>query len=382
AVRKEGPDMSNKIFICDSTLLACTRNRGFSAANRDKIKIAKLLNDLGIHQMMLDISSDDDTKKLLCNIKPHTSISFMGRTRTNTADIEAALKCGVDAVCISVFPVCSVQSDLLETQIAAAVSYAKKEGLYAAVSLENASAIHPPFMTRLAKAAVEAGADRIRYCDSNGTMNPFTLFSQVKNLLAQVPCSLEIQTNNQLGLATANVLAGIKAGANWINTSVNGLGANTKTAIMEQVIMVLQHLWHMDLNIQTKLFKRTADYVAMVCGIDLPSWQPIVGSHVFRHESGIHADGVLKNPLIYEPFPPECVGLDRSILIGKHSGSRALASKLAEFGIHLNHQEIKDLLICVQEAAVKIKHNLSDEELLFIYRDWRTGKNKNLDFPE
>jgi homocitrate synthase NifV len=182
--------------------------------------------------------------------------------------------------------------------------------------------------------------------------------------------------HDDFGMATANTLAGIKAGATYVNTTVNGLGERAGNAALEEVVMALKHIGKVDIGLHTERFRELSEYVAAASARTVPAWKSIVGTNVFAHESGIHADGVIKNPLNYEAFAPEDVGLERQIVIGKHSGSRAVYRKFQEFGLELRMEECEEILALVRKTAVELKRALFDKELMYIYRDWLAQKGE------
>jgi homocitrate synthase NifV len=177
-------------------------------------------------------------------------------------------------------------------------------------------------------------------------------------------------------MAVANALAGVKAGATWVNTTVIGLGERAGNAALEEVVMALKHTLDIDVGVKTDLLREVAEYVATASARTIPVWKAIVGANVFAHESGIHADGILKNPKTYEAFSPEEVGLERQILIGKHSGSHALIAKFREYGVELPPEEAADLLPKVRELAVDLKRALFDKELMLLYKEYRKEKSR------
>lgn len=143
--------------------------------------------------------------------------------------------------------------------------------------------------------------------------------------------------------------------------------------------MALKHLSRIDLNFRTDMFREASEYVARASGRELPAWKAIVGTNMFAHESGIHADGVLKDSSTYEAFTPEEVGLQRQIVIGKHSGTKALIAKFLEYGIHLTPEDAKLLLPKVREVSVTLKRALFDKELVYVYEDFRQEMGQGQD---
>jgi len=225
--------------------------------------------------------------------------------------------------------------------------------------------------------AKHAGADRLRFCDTVGILTPNTTYRYIKTLIDAVGINIEMHTHNDFGMATANALAGIYAGANYVGVTINGLGERAGNACLQEMIMVLKYLLKMNVPYNTTIFREVAEYVARASGRILPVNKPIVGRNIFFHESGIHGDGVLKNPLTYEVFAPEEVGLERQIVIGKHSGSAAVASKFKhEYGIQLTKEEAEELLARARQLAIDLKRSLFDKELMYIYEDYIRGRGE------
>jgi homocitrate synthase NifV len=221
-----------------------------------------------------------------------------------------------------------------------------------------------------AKEAKKAGANRIRYCDTVGILDPFKTYDNIKTLIEKAGIDVEMHTHDDFGMATANALAGVKAGASHVGVTVNGLGERAGNAALEEVVMALKHLLDTDLSFATERFVEVSEYVARASGRMLPPWKSIVGSNMFAHESGIHADGALKNPLTYEAFRPEDVGLERQIVIGKHSGTASIKAKfLLEYGKEMKEEEAVEMLSRVRALAVDMKRSLFDKELVYIYED-------------
>ncbi|NQS75099.1 MAG: homocitrate synthase [Peptococcaceae bacterium] len=371
--------MSKDIIIVDTTLRDGEQTAGVVFANREKIRIARLLDELGVQQIEAGVpvmgGDEKEAIKAICQIGLKASI--MGWNRPVIKDIEESIDCGVDAVAISIstsdihikHKLNTTRERVLE-QMTQATLFAKKEGMGISVNAEDASRSDMKFLIEFARAAKEAGADRLRYCDTVGIMEPFTIYERIKKIRQAVDIDIEMHTHNDFGMATANALAGVRAGAKYIGVTVLGLGERAGNAALEEVVMALKHLHNMDLNFKTGMFLELAEYVSRASSRELPRWKAIVGQNMFAHESGIHADGVQKNPITYEAFRPEEVGLLRQIVIGKHSGTAALKTKFAEFGITLTNSQAADLLPKIRSYTVSIKRPLFDKELMYIYEDF------------
>ncbi|MCL0068091.1 homocitrate synthase [Peptococcaceae bacterium] len=368
-----------KIYVVDTTLRDGEQTAGVVFANREKIRIAKFLDELGVDQIEAGIpvmgGYEKEAIKEICSLGLKANI--MGWNRPIIKDIEASLECGVDAVAISIstsdihikHKLKKSREWVIENMVKA-VEFTKKHGLYVSANAEDASRSDMDFLIEYAKAVKEAGADRLRYCDTVGILEPFTTYENIKKLREAVDIEIEMHTHDDFGMATANALAGIKAGANYVGVTVLGLGERAGNAPLEEVVMALKHIYGIDLNFKTDMFVEIAEYVSRASGRELPTWKAIVGSNMFAHESGIHADGALKNPRTYEAFQPEEVGLERQIVIGKHSGTASLRAKFLEYGIHLTQHQAEELLPRVRAAAVDLKRTLFDKELIYIYEDY------------
>ena len=192
---------------------------------------------------------------------------------------------------------------------------------------------------------------------------------KIKRLLNEVEIEIELHMHNDFGLATANTLAGIKAGANYAGVTVNGLGERAGNAALEEVAMALKHLLKCEMTMNTKGFLELSHYVADASDRPLPISKPIVGQNMFAHESGIHADGAIKNPLTYEAFDPQEIGLVRQIIVGKHSGTSTLQKKFQEFNINLSKEMGNKLLERVRKSSVELKRSLFDKELVQLFQE-------------
>ncbi|MFY9139852.1 MAG: homocitrate synthase [Thermacetogeniaceae bacterium] len=376
---------TDKIKIVDTTLRDGEQTAGVVFANKEKLRIAKMLDAVGVDQIEAGIpvmgGHEKETIKAICNLGLKASI--MGWNRAVIKDIEHSLECGVDAVAISIstsdihieHKLRSTREKVLESMVKA-TEFAKKHGVYISVNAEDASRTDPEFLYEFAQAAKEAGADRLRYCDTVGILDPFTTYERIGELISRVGIDVEMHTHNDFGMATANALAGVQAGAKWVGVTVIGLGERAGNAALEEVVMALKHLKGIDLNFKTEMFRELAEYVSSAAKRELPAWKPIVGSNMFAHESGIHADGALKDPRTYEVFCPEEVGLERQIVIGKHSGTSAIKAKFEEYGIVLDQEEAEELLTRIRAAAVELKRTLFDKELVYIYEDYLHERTK------
>ncbi len=368
----------NGLVIVDTTLRDGEQTAGVVFSNQEKIRIARMLDEVGVQQIEAGIpvmgGNELEAIKAICNLGLKASI--MGWNRPVIKDIEASAACGCDSVAISIstsdihikHKLNTTRGAVLDMMVKA-TEYAKEYFDYISVNAEDASRADMNYLVEFATEARKAGASRIRYCDTIGILEPFITYERVKTLIERADVEVEMHTHNDFGMATANALAGVRAGARFIGVTVNGLGERAGNAAMEEVVMALKHIQNTDLDFDTKRFVELSEYVSRASGRLLPPWKAIVGSNMFAHESGIHADATLKNPKTYEVFKPEEVGLERQIVIGKHSGTASIKSKFKEYGREISDEQAQEILKHVRSLAIDMKRSLFDKEIIYIYTD-------------
>mgnify|MGYP000844169387 FL=1 len=367
-----------KIYLVDTTLRDGEQTAGVVFANREKIQIARMLDEIGVDEIEagIPVMGGDEKETIAAIAKLGLRARVMAWNRAVISDIQESLRCGVGAVAISIATsdmhikdkLNSTREEVLERMVKA-VEYAKKEGVYVSANAEDASRSDEEFLLEFIKAAKNAGADRIRYCDTVGIMTPMEIYKRIERIRKAVDIDIEMHTHDDFGMATANAIAGVYAGATHVGVTVNGLGERAGNAALEEIIMSLKYLLNFDMEQKTQKLRELCEYVAKASNRILPSWKAIVGTSVFTHESGIHADGTLKNPRTYEVFDPEDVGLKRRFVIGKHSGTAGIKKKLEEYGIFIDDNLAREILESVRRTAVELKRPLNDTELLNLYYD-------------
>ena len=372
-----------QVRIDDTTLRDGEQTAGVVFANKEKVRIAKLLDEIGVHQLEVGIPAMGGDEREVIEEIAHLGLkaSVLAWNRATIADIKTSLDTGVDAVAISLATSdIHIETKLMKDRawvirsIQECVAFAKEHEVYVSVNAEDASRTELAFLIKYAQAAKAEGADRLRFCDTIGVMEPFRTYNVVKAVHDIVGIDIEMHTHNDFGMAVANAIAGIHAGATWVNATVAGLGERAGNAALEEVVMALKYIEGMETGIDTTRFREIGEYVMKAAGRQIPVWKSVIGTNMFAHESGIHADGVIKNPKTYEVFAPGEVGLERQIVIGKHSGSKSIEMKFHEYGIELTKEEASELLPRVRAMAIELKRALFDKELVYIYNDWVAEK--------
>jgi homocitrate synthase NifV len=371
----------HQVIIDDTTLRDGEQTAGVVFSLEEKKAIARMLDSIGVQEIECGIPAmgGEEQASVRALVDLGLNARLLTWNRAVISDIRASIDAGVRAVDISL----SV-SDIhikhklrkdrhwVKEQLRAALGFAKAHDLYVSVGGEDASRADPDFLAELMEIARSLGADRFRFCDTLGILDPFATFDKISNLRARVPgLDLEVHTHNDLGMATANAIAGLRAGARFVNTTVNGLGERAGNAALEEVVMALKHACGVDPGIDTRRFVELSQLVGRASCRPVPEWKAVVGERVFAHESGLHADGVLKNPCNYEGFDPAEVGLDRQIVLGKHSGSHGLRHRLAALDIFLVPAEEQSFMTRVRCRSQELKRPLSDGDLLVLLTEFR-----------
>ena len=361
------------IHINDTTLRDGEQAAGIVFSAAEKIAIASMMDSMGIPELEVGIPAmgGSEAQAITTIVQKGLKAKLLGWNRAVRSDIEASIACGLKRVHISV-PVSEIQikakfkgkTNLVWQRLKDSLNFALDQDLFVSVGAEDASRADESFLLEVAQFAQSLGASRFRFCDTVGILEPLTTAQKVGKLVECLKIPIEMHTHNDFGLATANALAGLQAGATAVNTTVNGLGERAGNAALEEMIMALKRLYQVDLAIETSRLRELSQQVIAASGIALPPWKAIVGDNVFAHESGIHAHGVLENPQTYEPFSPDEVGWIRRLVVGKHSGRHLLTNVLSQHGIRLNHEESQVVLDSVRHLSVQMKRSLTVEELL------------------
>lgn len=381
-------DKERKINIIDTTLRNGEQAAGVVFSKHEKIRMAKMLDEIGITEIEIGTPSIGPSEREI--IKEIVASGIKGKLFTYTEavpeNIKLAVECGIKNIIINIST-----SDLhikvkygqnrtwVLNQLRETIAAAKHYDLNFIISAEDATRTDLEFLLKLLHLAEKKEAYRFRICDTVSRLDPFRTFLLISTILNTVNFPIEVYNHNDFGMATANAMAAIRAGAVSLVTSINGIGEGTGNAALEEIVMALKYLENIDLGITTARFREIAEYVAKASARAVPVWKAIVGTNVFAHESGIHADGVLKNPINYEVFEPGEVGLTRQIVVGKHSGSHTILHKFKEFGIELTVAEANDILAMSRAMSVDLKRPLFDKELMYIYKDYEEKNRKTAD---
>jgi len=363
--------------IINDTTLRDGEQAPYVAFNtQEKLNIAKLLYESGADELEVGIPAmgskeQDDLREILALKLP---IQIMSWNRATMKDLEASLETGIKAVDLSV-PVSQTLIDIklnsdkdrLFRNLEEVVTAAKKEGLFVCIGGEDSSRADNDFLKELMSFGESLGADRFRYCDTIGILTPSQTYANIAYLTEGNSLDIEMHTHNDFGMATANSIAGIEAGAKSANTTVIGLGERAGNASFEQVLMSLKYQFKENRDIDPVKLHELVHSVSLAANKPISTSRPIVGANIFSHESGIHVNGMIKNSSAYEAFEPEGVGLQRYYPIGKHSGTSTLLYHLNASGIKPIAKKVKSILPMVREIVTNRKQVLNPQELKELY---------------
>ena len=353
------------ITIYDTTLRDGEQTPGVCFSIDEKLEIARKLDQFKIHQIEagFPIVSEKEKESVKSIANEGLDATILGLTRTKPEDIDAALDCDVDGV-ITFVGTSDIHLDhkmhitrqdainLCET----AVDYAKDHGLFVAFSAEDATRTDIEFLKRIYTKAEECGADRVHIADTTGAITPQGIDYLVRELTNDLKLDSAVHLHNDFGLAVINSIVGVLAGAKAVSTTVNGIGERAGNASLEELIMAMKILYGKDYGFKTKYIKELSDLVSRASGLPIPYNKPVVGNNIFRHESGIHVDAVIEEPLCYEPYLPELVGQKRQLVLGKHSGCRAVRAKLNECELDVSDDELIEIVRQVKKQREEGKY--------------------------
>jgi len=365
---------ADRIRFLDTTLRDGEQTPGVSLTAEKKLRIAQRLDELGVDiiEAGFAAASQGEQEAIRLIAEQGLRAEICSFTRGLRADIDAALRSEAKSIHL-VIPTSqlhiekklrkTIQDILRMTEDC--VRYAKEHGLIVELSAEDATRSDLAFLKEMFSTGISAGADRICACDTVGVLTPERsrrLFSELRGAF-RAPIS--VHCHDDFGMAVANSIAALEAGANEVHVTVNGIGERAGNAALEEVAVALKALLHVETSIRTELLYDTSRLVSRLTGMPLAANKAVVGDHAFTHESGMHTHGILAHPLTYEPIAPEMVGARRRLAPGKHAGSHGIAASLRSMGMQPSPEQLKEMIARVKALGDRGK-TVTDADLQVI----------------
>jgi len=352
---------------------------GVALKPEDKLAIALRLEELGVDSIEagFPIVSDGEFRAVRAIAREVVNSEVIALARTRREDIDKVIDADVRAVHTFIatsdihmkYKLRMGRDEVVRAAVDA-VEYAKAHGLTVEFSAEDATRSDPQFLVRVFQEVVDAGADRLDIADTVGVMWPSRMAWLVRFVRENVRGNylLSVHCHDDFGMAVANSVAAIEAGADQAHGTINGVGERAGNAALEEVAAAVKFLLNYNVRIRFEKIKEVSDLVSKLFRIPVPPNKAIVGANAFAHESGIHVHGVLTNPMTYEPISPENVGMNRRIVVGKHSGKHSIEFILKSMGVEPNDEIVSRVLRRVKELG-DMGLRLSESDVRRIIRE-------------
>jgi 2-isopropylmalate synthase len=377
-----------RVIIFDTTLRDGEQSPGATMTHDEKLEIATLLDEMGVDviEAGFPIASDGDFEAVREIARLAKTATICGLARASTTDIDRCWEAIRPAksprihTFIGTSPlhreITRLTQDAMAERIHASVTHARNLCDNVQWSPMDATRTEHDYLRRVVEIAIKAGATTINIPDTVGYTAPRESAALIAMLIDQVPGAREVvfstHCHNDLGMATANSLAAVEAGARQIECTINGLGERAGNTALEEVVMALRvrnDILPWRTNIDTRRIMQASRLVSAVSGFAVQFNKAVVGKNAFLHESGIHQDGVLKNVETFEIMKPEDIGLSaNNIVMGKHSGRAALRSKLSDLGYEVADNQLADVFVRFKALADR-KKEIYDEDLIALMQD-------------
>ena len=358
-VNYKAPSLDEYI-VHDSTLREGEQTPGVIFSIQDKMKIAQKLDEVGVPQIESGFPAASEKQRrcvqALVDLNLDAQLSAFARAKKE--DIDFVADSGADGIVLSLsispyhrkYKFNGMTKETYLEKLQEHISYAESYGLYVIYSAEDTTRESDlDFLKKAYKIAEEAGADRARVVDTLGCASPNGMAFLVKEIGNELDIPIEVHCHNDLGLALANSIAAIEAGASTVSTSVNGLGERAGITMTEEIIPVL-HILYGTSSFEMNQLNSLANLVQEISGIAMPPHKPLTGNNATAHSSGIHQHGVFVSPQTYEFYPPRMMGQKRKIYVDELGGRHGIMYVAKELGLDISEETARKALEKVKAA--------------------------------
>ncbi len=372
---RKGINIRDDIVVADCTLRESDQYAGVALSKDSKLVLAQALDNVGIQQIEIGMPAitpvERETSEAIVDLGLNAKLTALCRARKDDIDLAASL--GVWGVLISL-PSGYLQIEhrlkwslekIVETAIEM-TGYARAKGLYVVLSPYDTTRSDPEFLQEyLSKVTAQGSVDRVRLVDTTGCIAPHGITQLIRIMREAIgDTHIEVHCHNDFGLAVANTIAALGAGANVISSSFNGMGERGGNTPTEEIVTALQVLYGLDIGINLDQLYRTSLLVQELTGVTLQPHKPVVGTNAFTQISGLVIAGFAETPFVGLSYLPEMVGRHSTVSLGKATGSASIRWKLDELGLSANNEQIIELVFKVKEIALENERDVSNDEFV------------------
>jgi len=362
-----------EVTVFDTTLRDGEQTPGIAFTFEQKLGIARQLSGIGVHviEAGFPASSKAENETVTAIKKLGLEAKICGLARSVKTDVDACLDCDVDMVHVFI-PTSDIQrintinksrEEVLKITDDI-IHYIREHTSQCMFSAMDATRTEWDYLIEVFRTAAHAGATIINVPDTVGIISPSGMKTLVTRIAQEVDCPIDVHCHNDFGLAVANTIAAVEAGASQVQVTVNGLGERAGNADLAQTVMIMESMYRIKTGIRKERLVETSRLISRFSGIGITPTQPVVGENVFSHESGIHSHGVIKNSATFEPgiMTPEMVGHRRRLTLGKHVGRHAVRQMLTDVHVEPNDAQLDIIVEKVKSIASKGKR-VTDADL-------------------
>ena len=366
--------LPQEVRFHDATLRDGEQTPGVVFRKEEKIKIAEMLSEIGVHRIEAGMPavSKEDAEAITAISKLNLDSMLMVFSRAMKEDIERAVDCGVDGIILEVpsgYPKLKHQFNWTEEELVErvilATNFAKEQGLFVNFFPFDTTRSQLPFLKRFLKnVTANSSPDSVSVIDTTGSIVPTAMRYLVREVKNTVDLPVEVHTHNDFGLGTATTLAAVEEGAEVVHGCINGLGERTGNAALEEIALCLKTLYGLDIDLKFEKFFHVSQEIQKMSGKQVAENKAVVGNLPFTREIGLGMKVLQNTPLAIFPYLPELVGQDLSIVMGKKTGKESVLMKLEKAGLSASAEQVQEIVAETKKCGIAKKGLVSDEEFL------------------